>query len=1022
MKNIKLMLYGMKRIMLCFILVSFGLYAAAQDVTEVSGTVKDNLGETVIGASVLEEGTSNGVVTDIDGHFKLKVKQGAKLRISYVGYNTVTLPASHNMVVTLEEAGNIMDELIVTGYTTQRRADLTGSVAVMNMDEPISASNPNMLSSMQGKLAGVTISDDAAPGGGSSTIRVRGMSTVNPNNSPLYIIDGVATTENLNSLNPADIESIQVLKDASSASIYGSRAANGVIIITTKQGKGDKLTVNVNYSLSLQTVAKTYDMLTAEQWGQAYWTAAKNSNITPSHPFYGSGETPQLGEWLDAAHTVRSSNTDWQDEVYSEAWTHNLSASVANSSKNGSVMFSLNYVNQDGLVDYTFYRRYSARLNSTYNIGKYVKVGENLMVANWQDRGFTTNADRGVPAMAIFQHPAIPVYDINGDFARPMYLSNSDFANPVQTIYNGRDNTNNSWRIFGNGFIEVTPVKGLTLKSNIGIEHVQYFNKTLNRKVNPSDRNNVNRAYGSGDTWTWTNTANYNLDIDDHHLNVLGGVEAIKYTFEDLSATRYDYAFEDDSFMQIGAGTGDQTNGGGKNEWALFSLFAKADYNYADRYLLSATIRRDATSRLWKGQNSGIFPAFSAAWRLSEEKFFPKNDIVNDVKVRVGWGQNGNAAIDNFYAGYTSYAYTSGNGAYDMAGTNNSVIGGVIVSASGNKNLKWETTTQTNIGLDLRMFNNSFGLSLDYFIKNAKDMLTQPPVLSVAGENAVVYRNTGSMKNHGFELVADYHSKQYGDFSWDGSFNFSLYRNEVEKLNDYVSFISAGDWRIMEGQPMGVYYGYVADGLFRTEEEVYNSADQEGKGLGRIRYRDLDGNGVINENDRCVIGDPNPDFSLGLNLSFKYKRFTLSTFFTGEFGFDIYNIVKKQLDFMGTGLRDINHGAEILNAWSPENPNSNIPALALTDANNEMRMSTYFIEDGSYFKMKYIKLQYDLPSKLAKKFCQGLSVYGQVENVFTITGYSGLDPELPLSSYGARVDNSPYPRSRTFSIGLNLQF
>ncbi len=1016
------MIAKFKRILFSAVFIAIGATAFAQQNADVSGAVKDANGDAVIGATVTEEGTKNATVTDIDGKFRLKTAPGAKLKISYIGYKTATATAGSNMNIVLQEDNNIMEELVVTGYTTQRRADLTGSVAVMNMDEPISASNPNMLSSMQGKLAGVTIADDAAPGGGSSTIRVRGMSTVNPNNSPLYIVDGVATTENLNSINPADIESIQVLKDASSASIYGSRAANGVIIITTKQGKGDKLTVNVNYSLSLQTVAKTYDMLSAEQWGQAYWTAAKNSNVTASHPFYGSGATPQLGEWLDAAHTVKSSNTDWQDEVYSEAWTHNLSASVANSTKNGSVMFSLNYVNQDGLVDYTFYRRYSARLNSTYNIGKYVKVGENLMVANWQDRGFTTNADRGVPAMAIFQHPAIPVYDVNGNFARPMYLSNSDFANPVQTIYNGRDNTNNSWRIFGNGYIEVTPVKGLTLKSNLGIEHVQYFNKTLNRKVNPSDLNNVYRAYGSGDTWTWTNTANYNLDVNDHHLNVLGGVEAIKYTFEDLSATRYDYAFEDDSFMQIGAGTGDQTNGGGKNQWALFSLFAKADYNYADRYLLSATIRRDATSRLWKGQNSGIFPAFSAAWRLSEEKFFPKNDIVNDVKIRLGWGQNGNAAIDNFYAGYTSYAYTSGNGAYDMAGTSNSVVGGVIVSASGNKNLKWETTTQTNIGLDLRLFNNSFGLSLDYFIKNTKDMLTQPPVLAVAGENAVVYRNTGSMKNHGFELVADYHSKQYGDFSWDGSFNFSLYRNEVEKLNDYVSFISAGDWRIMEGEPMGVYYGYVADGLFRTEEEVYNSATQEGKGLGRIRYKDLDGNGVINENDRCVIGDPNPDFSIGLNLSFKYKRFTLSTFFTGEFGFDIYNIVKKQLDFMGTGLRDINHGADILNAWTPENPNSNIPALALTDANNEMRMSTYFIEDGSYFKMKYIKLQYDLPSKVAKKFCQGLSIYGQVENVFTITGYSGLDPELPLSSYGARVDNSPYPRSRTFSIGLNLQF
>lgn len=1015
------MMKHIKRMLLSAAFVALGVTAFAQQ-ADVSGTVKDEAGEAIIGASVTEEGTKNATVTDFDGNFRLKTAQGAKLRISYIGYKTATVTAGPSLNVVLTEDNNIMEELVVTGYTTQRRADLTGSVAVMDMDEPMSASNPNMLSSMQGKLAGVTIADDAAPGGGSSTIRVRGMSTVNPNNSPLYIIDGVATTENLNSLNPADIESIQVLKDASSASIYGSRAANGVIIITTKQGKGDKLSVNVNYSLSLQTVAKTYDMLNAEQWGQAYWTAAHNSNVTASHPFYGSGATPQLGEWLDAAQTVRSANTDWQDEVYSEAWTHNLSASVSNSGEKGTVMFSLNYVNQDGLVDNTFYRRYSARVNSTYNIGKYVKIGENLMVANWQDRGFTTNADRGVPAMAIFQHPAIPVYDINGNFANPMYLSNSDFANPVQTVYNGRDNNNDSWRIFGNGFIEVYPVKGLTLKSNIGIEHVQYFNKNLNRKVNSSDRNSVNRAYGQGDTWTWTNTANYNLDIDNHHLNVLAGVEAIKYTFQDLSAQRYDYAFEDEGFMQIGAGTGDQTNGGGKNQWALFSLFAKADYNYADRYLLSATIRRDQTSRLWKGQNSGVFPAFSAAWRLSEEKFFPKNNIVNDVKIRFGWGQNGNAAIDNFYAGYTSYAYTSGNGAYDIMGTNNSVVGGVIVSASGNKNLKWETTTQTNIGLDLRMFNSSFGLSLDYFIKNTKDMLTQPPVLAVAGENAVVYRNTGSMKNHGFELMADYHSPRYGDFSWDGSFNFSLYRNEVEKLNDYVSFISAGDWRIMEGQPMGVYYGYVADGLFRTEEEVYNHADQSGKGLGRIKYRDLDGNGVIDENDRCVIGDPNPDFSIGLNLSFKYKQFTLSTFFTGEFGFDIYNIVKKQLDFMGTGLRDINHGAGILNAWTPENPNSSIPALALTDANNEMRMSSYFVEDGSYFKMKYIKLQYDLPSKLAKKFCQGLSIYGQVENVFTITGYSGLDPELPLSSYGARVDNSPYPRSRTFSIGLNLQF
>lgn len=1021
MKNIKLMLLSMKRIMLSVVFMSLGLYAAAQKVMDISGTVKDKQGMEVIGATVLEEGTNNGAVTDIEGHFNIKVKEGAKIRISYVGYNTVTLPARQNMTVVIEEAGNLMDELVVTGYTTQRKADLTGAVAVMDMNEPMSEANPNMLSSMQGKLSGVQIVTDAAPGSGSSTIRVRGMSTVN-SNDPLYVIDGIPTNENLNSLNPADIESIQVLKDASSASIYGSRAANGVIIITTKRGKGDRLKVDVNYSLSLQTVAKTYDMLNAQQWGEVYWAANKNAGLKPSHPFYGSGDTPQLVEYLDADGNVKSADTDWQDQVYSAAWTHNLSASVMNSSDKGSVMFSANYINQDGLMDYTYYRRYSARLNSTYNISKYVSVGENLMVAKWYDRGYTTNDDRGIPFTAMRQHPAIPVYDASGNFTNPLELASSDISNPVHELYNGRDNSNESWRIFGNAYIEVYPVKGLTLKSNLGIEHLQYFNKTLSRKIQDSDMNSVSRGYGQGDTWTWTNSANYKLDINDHHINLFGGVEAIKYTFEDLSGFRNDYAFEDDDYMQIGSGEGTQTNGGSKSEWALFSLFAKADYNYADRYLFSATIRRDETSRLYGGHNSGVFPAFSGAWRLSEEKFYPKNDILSDVKVRVGWGQNGNSAISNNYATYTTYAYNLGNGSYDLNGTNSDIVGGIIVAASGNKNLKWETTTQTNIGIDLRMFSNRLGLSFDYYIKKTKDMLTIPPVLSVAGENASMWMNTGDMDNKGFEFTVDYAGKQYGDFSWDGSLNFSMYRNKVVKLNDFVSSIG-GDYRLIEGEPMGVYYGYVVDGIFQTQDEVNNHADQQGKGVGRLKYRDLDGNGTIDDNDRCVIGDPNPDFSLGLNLSFKWKQFTLSAFFTGEFGFDIYNVTKKQLDFMSYGGTSTNRGADILNAWTETNRGATIPAVSVTDNNNETRMSTYFIEDGSYFKMKYLKLQYQLPSKLAKKlFMSSFSIYGQVENIFTITGYSGLDPELPLGGYGARIDNGPYPRSRTFTLGFNLQF
>ncbi|MBR0269356.1 MAG: TonB-dependent receptor, partial [Prevotella sp.] len=863
-----------------------------------------------------------------------------------------------------------------------------------------------------------------APGGGSSTIRVRGMSTVNACD-PLYVIDGVATNENLNSLNSADIESIQVLKDASSASIYGSRAANGVIIITTKKGKDGKMAINLNYNAALQTVARSYDMLSAAQWGQAYWQACANDGIAPvgAASLYGTSDVPQL---VSSVNGVNTADTDWQKEVYSAAWTQNLSASISNASEKGSYLLSANYINQNGLMTNTFYKRISARVNSTYNFNKYIRVGENLMIAKWDNRGADTNGDRGIPYTAMRQHPAIPVFSAPGVYTDPVAMLGSDIENPVQTLYNMRDNQNSSWRIFGNGYLEIMPVKGLTLKSNIGVEHVQFLNKTLTRNVRPSD-DTANRAvssgYGQGDTWTWTNTANYLFDINTlHHFTVLAGTEAIKYTFEDLAATRKDYAFEDKDYMQIGAGSGTMTNGGGKQEWALFSLFGKVDYNFADRYLFSATLRRDQTSRLHKNHNSGIFPAFSGAWRLSEEKFWKKNSFIDNVKVRLAWGQNGNSAISNNYAAFSTYAYDLGNGAYDLGGTNTSVVSGIKVATTGNPELKWETTTQTNLGLDAFLFDGAVSLALDYYWKNTKDMITIPPVLSVAGENAAKFMNTGTMKNHGFELNLGYHSPQYGDFSWDGNFNLSMYRNKLVKLNDEVSVIG-GDWRLIEGQPMGVYYGYVNDGIFQTEDQVSNHAIQEGKGVGRLIYRDITGDGVVNEADRCIIGDPNPDFAMGLTLTANYKNWSLSAFFSGEFGFDIYNGTRKQLEFMTYGNLYTNRSKDALNAWTQNNPSATIPALTTIDDNNETRMSTYFMEDGSYLKCKYIKLSYLFDQSWMKTIgLQAMSIYGQVENVFTMTGYSGLDPEVPLSAYGARVDNGPYPRARTFSVGLNLTF
>lgn len=1018
MKTVKILLAGL--------MMAIALPLMAE--IHVSGVVIDKgTGETIIGASVIEVGTTNGTVTDFDGNFSLTVADGAMLEISYMGYASEQVAAAPSVKVMMGEDTQALEELVVTGYTVQRKADLTGSVAVMDMSKPIAEGNANMLASMEGRLPGVQINTDAAPGAQGSTIRIRGISTVN-NSDPLYVIDGIPTTENLSSLNPADIESIQVLKDASSASIYGSRAANGVIVITTKRAKQDRLSVNLSYTASLQTIAKRHKMLNAEQWGTVYRQAALAANLGGSHDFYtydADGKAtlnPILGQ--QNGIDVASANTDWQDAIYSNAWTHNVNASVASNTEKTSVYFSGNYINQDGMVNETFYQRLSARLNSEFKIGKWVKVGENLMVARWKNNGCGTQDDRGIPSLALLQHPALPVTISDGSYASPLQLAKSDYANPAQQLHNGRNNNSVNWRIFGNAYIEINPwVKGLVIKSNIGIEHLQYLNNSYGVRSEPTDMNQMSRGYGQGDTWTWTNTIMYNNTFNNvHHVSALAGVEAIGYKFEDVGGTRKDYRFEDLNFMTLGAGSGVQTNYGGNSAWGLFSFFAKADYNYADRYLINFTIRRDATSRLWKENNSGWFPSASLAWRFTAEPFFPEQPWFTDGKIRAGWGTNGNAAIGNLYSAYTTYVYDKGNSAYDLNGTDNSTVPGIKVAATGNKDLKWETTMQTNIGLDMGLFNNSWTINFDWYLKNTKDMLTIPPVLSVAGENAERWMNTGDMKNWGIELQTDYHSKDYHGFSFDLGFNLSHYKNTLVKLNDNVTSIG-GDVRLMEGQPMGVYYGYVCDGIFQNNEQVYNHAKQQGAAPGRLIYRDLNGDGEITDADQCIIGDPNPDLSLGLNVDLHYKGLTLSMFFTSDMGFDIINHSKRQLLFMSQGNKNCNRGAAILNAWTPENTDTDVPAVCLVDNNNEMRMSSYYVEDGSFFKMKYIKLSYELPKQWLNPWhCSALSVFAQLENVFTATKYSGLDPELPLGVYGARIDNAAYPRARTFTMGLNLAF
>lgn len=1019
----------MKRSILSVVMALLAvMFAQAQDLT-VHGTVLSRQdGEPLIGASVLSDATKKGIATDIDGNFTLTVPVGSKITVSYVGYNSTTLEAHPEMEIYLDENSAVLNEVVVVGYQTVRKADLTGAVSVMNMKEPLSENSGNIMSSMAGKLPGVNVVPSAEPGA-TGSIRVRGMSTANSSNDPLYIVDGVPT-DNINIINPADIETMQVLKDAASASIYGSRAANGVVIITTKHGKGDRLSININYALSAQTVGKTYKVLNAEEWGNAFWTASKNAGIDPglnagAAAIYGAGATPVIQPYISGNPNFPSTNTDWQDQIYRTAWTNNLTASIANNSEKGSVLFSLNYINQSGNLETSFYRRFSGRLNSRYDFNKYITVGENLLIAQWKNQGADVYGARGIPALAIQAHPALPVTGLNGEWAVPFQLVACDKENPVQLLQNAKDNTHNNWRILGNAFLEVKPIDGLSIKTNIGIEHSQYFNVDLNRRIMPTDHNSVSSAYGEGDTWTWTNTANYVKTFNEkHHLNALIGTEAISYTFRDLTGSRQDYMFEDTDFMQVGAGAGTQNAGGGKSQWSVFSLFAKADYNFDDRYLVSFTIRRDANSRFAKKHRSGVFPAASVAWRPSAEPFWPANRAVTDLKVRYSWGQNGNANIPSLYPTYSTYRYDSGNAGYDIAGSNSLVTPGIVIAATGNPNLKWETTTQNNIGIDAQFLDGRLNLTADYYVKTTYDMLTIPPALSAAGENADIWMNTGKMRNNGWEVSLGYNSPTYGDFSWTGSVNISQYRNKLIELNSRQEFVD-GPYgsRLMPGQPMGVIWGYVCDGIFQNETEVANHAQQTGAAPGRLIFRDLNGDGRITDEDRCIIGNPNSDLSLGLNFALRYRAFTLDMFFSGEFGQDIVNDMRNQLCLMSSSNTLTNRGKDILNAWTPGNTDTDVPAVSTDNSNLEHRISTWNVDNGSYFKMKYVKLSYLLPERVAHAIGgQSIDVYGQVENVFTATKFKGLDPELLPGQYGIRVEDGGWIRPRTFTLGVNVSF
>ncbi|MEO8254819.1 MAG: SusC/RagA family TonB-linked outer membrane protein, partial [Flavobacterium sp.] len=874
-----------------------------------------------------------------------------------------------------------------------------------------------------------------------TNIVIRGVGTLN-NTSPLLVIDGMPTKSGMHELNPNDIESIQVLKDASSASIYGSRASNGVIIITTKKGKAGKMKIDFSHYTALSTYNKRLSVLNSEQYGQALWQSKINDGLNPndnnlSYQFdwQVANNKPQLNkvlvpEYLDVNQTLKSSNTDWYDAISKTGIAQSYDLAVTNGSDKGSYLFSLGYYNNQGVVKTTEFERISARMNSSYKYfdGKLV-IGENFTLNRTNEV-----TDPGVLDPALRALPLIPVRTVDGiGWGGPVGGMN-DRQNPVRLLEYNKDNKYDYIRLLGNAYADLEVIKNLHIKTSFGLDYGSYKKRTLQRKYVSgylkNEQNSVTIDESISDKWTWTNTALYNVDLGKHKLNFLAGTEMYKDVFDTNTLRKNNFLIETPDYMYPGAGTGESFTSGTSTNYSLLSYFGKVDYEFDNRYLLSATIRRDGSSRFGKNNQFGVFPAVSGGWRISNENFIKdKVAFISDLKLRAGWGQTGNQEIANNavyslyladYAGGSPTWATSFGTAYDISGNGNGLLpSGFIATQTGNDDLKWETTTQTNIGLDFGFFNQKLSGSIDYYNKQTKDILVLPPYLGAIGEGGNRWLNGASMENKGWEFAIGYHDETSFGLKYDISANFSANKNKITKLPAEVRNSYGGDGledNIL-GRPINSMYGYVADGLFRTQDEVDNSPIQDGKGLGRIRYKDLNGDGIVSTNtneDKTWIGNPNAGFQYGFNLGLGYKNFDITTFWEGTGNVDVINKTKYQTDFWSVDDVGSNKGTRLLNAWSLDNPNSTIPALTTNDKNAESRFSTYYVENGSYLKLRVLQLGYTLPKEFMKKMnIESFRFYVSGQNLLILDAknFTGVDPEN--AAFG-------YPQPTTFTVGLNL--
>ena len=989
------------RMMVCLIGMLLPMCMFAQQIT-VQGVVKDQTGETVIGASVMEKGTTNGTITGIDGDFSLNMSPNGTLVVSFVGYKTqeVQVKGQKQLQVVLSEDAEMLDEVVVIGYGTMKKSDLTGAVSSIGnkdiKDSPVS----NLGQAIQGKISGVQIVDAGKPGDNVS-IKIRGLGSIN-NCDPLVVIDGVPTDLGLSSLNMADVERLDVLKDASATAIYGSRGANGVVMITTKrgtEGKG-KLAVSANYSF--QNATNVPSLLNAAQYAELSNDMMVNSGRNPNP------------EWANPSEL--GAGTDWMDELLRTGVMQNYTVSYSGGNEKSHYYVSGGFLDQSGIVKSVNYRRFTFQSNSDAQVLKWLKFSNNITFSADTKKSGSYNIGDALKALPIY-----PVKNEDGSWSGPD--GNSEWygstRNPIGPTELNKSQTD-GYNFLANLTAELTFTKWLKFKSTFGYDakfwFIDNFTPKYNWKPAPTEETSRYKSDNKSFTYLWDNYFLFDHTFaEKHRVGLMAGMSAQWNTNDYLNAQKNVFMF--DNVHEMDNGEEMYAIGGNETEWALLSYMARVNYSYEDRYLLTATIRRDGSSRFGKKHRWGTFPSVSVAWRASQEKWFPKNDYINDLKVRAGYGVTGSqASVGNYsyLASYNTSVYPFG-----ISSGNQTAL---VSSTLANPYIHWEEVAQTNIGFDASLFNSRVMFSFDAYLKETRDMLVKAsiPITSGFEDTTTTYTNAGKVRNQGIEMSL-HTINLTGELGWETNLTATYNKNKIKDLNSdvpyYINQINNSYVTMLaKDYPINVFYGYVTDGIFQNQSEVNTHAVQPGAEPGDIRFRDLNNDGVINDSDRTVIGNPNPSWLFSMNNSLSYKGFELSVFLQGIAGNKIYNA--NNIDNTGMAAA-YNQTTDVLKRWQGEGTSNSMPRAVFGDPNQNTRVSDRFVENGSYLRLKNITLSYTFPKQwLQKAQIENARLSLSCENVATITGYSGFDPEVGING----IDQNRYPISRTFSLGLNFNF